>query len=208
MEALNLNEKRKFNCKNKENKTKIRKHNIKNKKINNYFECNNIENEKNRNNSVNKHFSTTSDENDSMIIVNSKSHSRSLTRSRKKEPIQPKNQRKSYSLEFKFKIVNEYLENNTISLRELASKYDISKSSINEWINSYDILKKEVNKRDRCKIEPGGRHASTEDIEGKLIYWIQKMRKLGIAINTANIIIKAINLFPDFNNKNYHSLLN
>ena len=34
------------------------------------------------------------------------------------------------------------------------------------------------------------------------------MRKLGIAINTANIIIKAIELFPDFKNKNYHSLLN
>ena len=29
MEALNLNEKRKFNCKNKENKTKIRKYNKK-----------------------------------------------------------------------------------------------------------------------------------------------------------------------------------
>ena len=111
-----------------------------------------------------------------MIIENSKSRSRSRTRSRKKEAIQPKNQRKSYSLEFKMKIVNEYLENNTISLRELATKYVIPKSSINEWINSYDKLKKEVNKRDRCKIEPGGRHASTEDIEEKLIYWIQEMR--------------------------------
>ena len=69
-------------------------------------------------------------------------------------------------------------------------------------------IKKEVNKRDRYKIEPGGRHASTEDIEEKLLYWIQEMRKLGIAINTANIIIKAIELFPDFKNKNYHSLLN
>ena len=34
------------------------------------------------------------------------------------------------------------------------------------------------------------------------------MLKLGIDINTTNIIIKAIELFSDFKNKNYHSLLN
>ena len=45
MKALNLNEKRKFNYKNKENRAKIRKHNIKNKKINNNFQSNIIENE-------------------------------------------------------------------------------------------------------------------------------------------------------------------
>ena len=33
------------------------------------------------------------------------------------------------------------------------------------------------------------------------------MRKLGIAINTGNIIIKAINLYPDFKHKNYNALL-
>ena len=34
------------------------------------------------------------------------------------------------------------------------------------------------------------------------------MRKLGISINTANIIIKAIELFPAFKGKNYKTLLN
>ena len=33
------------------------------------------------------------------------------------------------------------------------------------------------------------------------------MRKLGIEINTGNIIIKAINLYPDFRRKNYNALL-
>jgi len=55
--------------------------------------------------------------------------------------------------------------------------------------------KKEVNKRTRCKIEPGGRHAITEDIEEELINLIQEMRKIGIAINTSNIIIKAIIIY-------------
>ena len=135
-----------------------------------------------------------------MVIENSKSRSRSKTR-RKKKYKRCDKKKKTYSLECKLKIINEYLENKTTSIRELSDLHDIPKSAINEWLNSYDILKKEVNKRTRCKIEPGGRPVDTKDIEEELIYWIQKMRKLGIAINTDNIIIQAINLYPKFKNK-------
>ena len=34
------------------------------------------------------------------------------------------------------------------------------------------------------------------------------MSKFGIVINIYNIIIKAVNLYPEFKNKNYHNLLN
>ena len=37
--------------------------------------------------------------------------------------------------------------------------------------------------------------------------WIQKIRKLGIALNSAHIILKAIELFKDFEDKNYNALL-
>ena len=37
--------------------------------------------------------------------------------------------------------------------------------------------------------------------------WIQKMRKLGIALNSTHIILKAIELFKDFEDKNYNALL-
>ena len=53
-----------------------------------------------------------------------------------------KKRKKSYSLEYKKEIVKEYLENKNTSIREIANKNDIPKSSISEWSNSYDIIKK------------------------------------------------------------------
>ena len=134
------------------------------------------------------------------------SKNRSRSRSRSLTPY--KKERKKYTLEYKKKIVKEYLENKDISIRDLEEKYDIPKSCINEWINSFDLINNEENQRIRCRFEGGGRHSETEDIENELLNWIQKMRKLGISINTANIIIKAIELFPAFKGKNYKTLLN
>lgn len=51
------------------------------------------------------------------------------------------------------------------------------------------------------------RKPNTIEIEEDLVRWIQKIRKLGIALNSTHIILKAIELFKDFEDKNYNALL-
>mgnify|MGYP002626434590 CR=1 FL=1 len=61
----------------------------------------------------------------------------------------------------------------------------------------------QFNQRIPSRFDGGGRHAETEDIQNEILNWIQNMRKLGISINTSNIIIKGMELYPSFKGINY-----
>ena len=69
----------------------------------------------------------------------SRSHNRKLDRSRSRSTDRKINQKK-YSLEFKEKVVADYLTDNALSLGEITNKYNIPKSCIGEWIHNKTLL--------------------------------------------------------------------
>ena len=86
-------------------------------------------------------------------------------------------------MEFKEKVVADYLTDNALSLGEIANKYNIPKSCIGEWIRNKTLLEQAKKKRASYRLLKGRRKLNTIEIEEDLVMWIQKIRKLGIALN-------------------------
>ena len=71
---------------------------------------------------------------------------------------------KQYTLEFKKKIVDEYLNDNDASLADLANRYKIPKSCIGEWIHKKPLLDNAKKSRNSFRLYKGGRMSNSIEI--------------------------------------------
>jgi len=74
----------------------------------------------------------------------------------------------------------------------ISNELDIPKSCLLEWINQYDYLKNLKGSNSKFNLESADRIPGTINIDEKLIIWLEEQRRLEIAINSNEIIYKAI----------------
>ena len=76
----------------------------------------------------------------------------------------------------------------------ISNELDIPKSCLLEWINQYDYLKNLKGSNSKFNLEGADRIPGTINIDEELIIWLEEQRRLEIAINSNEIIYKAIKL--------------
>ena len=74
----------------------------------------------------------------------------------------------------------------------ISNELDIPKSCFLEWINQYDYLKNLKGSNSKFNLEGADRIPGTINIDEELIIWLEEQRRLEIAINSNEIINKAI----------------
>ena len=112
--------------------------------------------------------------------------------------------RSQYTLMEKKSYVNQYYEIKDSYPKKgvlpMAKSLGVPYTCLLEWIKQYKYIELTTNKKERCRLEGGGRLPSTLLIEDELMKWICEQRRNEIAITTQEIINKSIEL--DVNQKN------
>ena len=85
--------------------------------------------------------------------------------------------------------------------KKIAEILGIDSHTLREWIQLLSLIEEAKNKSEIYLLEGGGSLPETFNIEPELIKWICEMRLLDIAINTHEIIIQAIKLYPNMKEK-------
>ena len=113
-----------------------------------------------------------------------------------------KNKYKKSTLKEKLHILN-LIHITDISKHEIERLYGISGKIQWHWEDQEEDIWESLNKNKRYWLNRGGKKPETEEIELDLCQFINISRGLGINISTNEIFVKAIELIPSLNNKNY-----
>ena len=99
---------------------------------------------------------------------------------------------RSYSFDFKLEVIR-YAEKN--SNHAAAEKYKIDRNSIRDWWKKRDKIEKLRVKRSggakRQRLDGGGRHLTSEEIEENLLEWIFDRCIKGLRVSRKIIMLKA-----------------
>ena len=119
-------------------------------------------------------------------------------------------ERKKYSLSSKKKYVQKYYEekenNPKLGTRKIANALGVPYSCLREWVQQYKYIESTTNKKDKFRLEGGGRLPETLTIEEELIRWVCEQRRCEIPITTKEIILKSMELDPNQKNKSETAL--
>ena len=83
--------------------------------------------------------------------------------------------RRSYSIEFKLKIVEEYKK--IKNYYALSKQCNISVSSIIDWVNREDEYKQELTRKNRKRLSGAGKNKFSGEFEQELLKWFQNERE-------------------------------
>ena len=99
---------------------------------------------------------------------------------------------RSYSIDFKLEVIR-YAETN--SNHAAAKKYKIDRNSIRHWRKKRDKIEELKVERSggakRQRLDGGGRHLTSEEIEQNLLEWIFDRRSKGLRVSRKIIMVKA-----------------
>ena len=121
-----------------------------------------------------------------------------------KERTKVKNQRRNYTMSEKQIVIKNY--ENSRNLRETARKFDISPGTLAGWIKNKDLFQLNKFNQTDLRLKGGGRKSDSEEYDEIILNFIKEARANDIAITSSEVIFKAIEVIPDFNNKTYDSL--
>ena len=121
-----------------------------------------------------------------------------------KERAKVKNQRKNYTMSEKQTVIKNYEKSG--NLRETARKFDISPGTLAGWIKNKNFFQLNKFKQTDFRFKGGGRKSDSEEYDEIILNFIKEARANDIAITSSEVIFKAIEVIPDFDNKTYDSL--
>jgi len=124
---------------------------------------------------------------------NRKSSCYSMSTSKNKDKLIPK---KRYSIKEKMEYVTKYYTIKKIDdkkgFKSISEELEIPKNCLKEWVQTIDYMNLMKGTYHKYHLEGAGSIPDTIKIEEKLIKWVEEQRYLEIAINTNEIINKAI----------------
>ena len=117
-----------------------------------------------------------------------------------------KNQRANYIINEKLKILKEF--DKIKNQRELSRRYNIPLGTLAGWIKNRKALENSTILKNKSRLSGAGRKSDSHGYDEILINFIKEGRKNGISITSTEVICKAIEIIPNFDNKSYNSLHN
>ena len=117
-----------------------------------------------------------------------------------------KNQRINYTINEKLKILKEF--DKIKKQREISRRYNIPLGTLAGWIKYRNALETSTILKNKSRLYGTGRKSDSHGYDEILINFIKEGRKNGISITSTEVICKAIEIIPNFDNKSYNSLHN
>ena len=117
-----------------------------------------------------------------------------------------KNQRTNYTINEKLKILKEF--DKIKNQRELSRRYNIPLGTLAGWSKNRNALENSTILKNKSRLSGAGRKSDSHGYDEILINFIKEGRENVISITSTEVICKAIEIIPNFDNKSYNSLHN
>ena len=115
-----------------------------------------------------------------------------------------KNQRHNYTIKEIKIVLTKYKENKSVS--ETKKFFNIPITTVSGLVQKQDLYFSKENNLSSFKLKPVGRYLDSFEYDNLLLEFIKEGREHDIAITSSEIISKAMEIIPNFNDKSYDSL--
>ena len=115
-----------------------------------------------------------------------------------------KNQRHNYTIKEIKIVLTKYKENKSVS--ETTKFFNIPITTVSGLVQKQDLYFSKENNLSSFKLKPVGRYLDSFEYDNLLLEFIKEGREHDIAITSSEIISKAMEIIPNFNDKSYDSL--